>query len=73
MNDNEILLKLGHKVRFERSRRNLSQEKLAELSGLSRRSISTLETGVDNIKFKNLAKIAKAFGLEIKDLVDFKL
>ena len=31
MNDRELLLKLGNKIRYERVHRHLSQEKLAEL------------------------------------------
>ena len=32
MDDRELLLKLGNKIRYERVRRHLSQEKLAELA-----------------------------------------
>lgn len=70
---NEILLKLGQKIRYERVKKNLSQEELAELSGLCTQSISTLETGVKDIRFTTLHKLAKAFDLELKDLLDFKL
>ena len=73
MNEKEILFKLGSKIRFERFKRNLSQEGFAQLVGLSTRTISTLETGTNNIKFISLCKIANALDLEIKDLVDFKL
>ncbi len=46
---NEILLKLGNKIRYERMKRNLSQEGLAELIGLSIPSIRTMEKGTSNI------------------------
>lgn len=70
---NELLLKLGQKVRFERIKKNLSQDELAELVGLSKQSISALETGVSNLKFTNLYSIAKALGLNLGDFSDFKL
>ena len=70
---NEILLKLGNKIRYERIKRNLSQEKLAELAGLSMTAISLLETGTSNIKFLSLYQIIKALELKWSDFSDFKL
>jgi transcriptional regulator with XRE-family HTH domain len=69
----EILLKLGHKIKYERSKRNLSQQELAEIVGLSAQSIATLETGKTNVKFTNLYNIAKALNLNLGDFSDFKL
>ena len=43
--DNKITKLFGKKIKFERFRKSMSQEKLAELSNLSRRTISTIETG----------------------------
>lgn len=69
----DILLKLGQKIRYERIRRNLSQEDLAELVGLSKQSIGAIENGSSNVMFTNLYKIAKALGLNLGDFSDFKL
>lgn len=69
----EILLKLGNKIRYERMKQNLSQEDLAELIGLSTPSISTLEKGTSNIKFTTFYKIVKALNLDLSDFLDFKL
>ncbi len=69
----EILLKLGNKIRYERIKQNLSQEALAELAGLSMTAISLLETGKSNVKFTNLYKIAKALDMDLGDFSDFKL
>lgn len=69
----EILLKLGNKIRYERVKQNLSQEKLAELAEMSMTAISLLETGTSNIKFISLYKIVKALNLDLKDFLDFKL
>lgn len=73
MDNKEILFKLGYKIKFERNKMHLSQEGLADLAGLSPRTISMLESGKNNITFTNLYKIAKALNLEIKDLVDYTL
>ena len=70
---NEELLKLGQKIRFERTKRNLSQDDLEELSGVSRRTISDLERGITDIRYTNLLQLANALKLELHKLLDFKL
>ena len=71
MDNEELLLKLGNKIRYESVRKHLSQEKLAELANLNMRSISTIECGTTDVKFTTLNKIANALGVEIKTLVEF--
>ena len=73
MMDKEIFLKLGQKVRFERIRRNLSQEDLATKANINTRSISALECGPNDVKVSTLVSIAEAFKMNVKDLFDFKL
>lgn len=72
MDDRELLLKLGNKIRYERVRRHLSQEKLAELANMNMRT-STIECGTTDIRFTTLSKIATALDVEIKNLVEFVL
>ena len=67
------LIKLGQKIKFERKKRDLSQEKLAELSGISVHGISNIETGKTDVKYSNLLALSKAFGLEIYELLHFYL
>lgn len=69
----EILLKLGQKIRYERVKRKLSQESLAELAGLCTQSISTLEAGINNVRFITFYKIVKVLDLDLGDFSDFKL
>ena len=52
-------------------KRKMSQEKLAELAELNRNFIGMVERGETNITVKNLEAIAKAFGMEIKELFNF--
>ena len=73
MDDRELLLKLGNKIRYERVRRHLSQEKLAELANMNMRTISTIECRTTDIRFTTLNKIATALDVEIKNLVEFVL
>ena len=48
------LLQLGQKIRYERTKRGLSQEDLEEISSVSRRTISEIERGNADIRYTNL-------------------
>ncbi len=67
------LLQLGQKIRYERMKRALSQEALEELSSVSRRTISEIERGNADIRYTNLYQIAGALGIQISELLNFKL
>ena len=73
MNDVDTVKKLGEKIRIERNRRKLSQEKLAELSNLNRNFIGMIERGETNVTVKNLVNIANALDMNIKELFDFTI
>lgn len=63
-----ILIKFGEKVREERLKQNISQEKLAEKAGVHRTYIGMIERGEKNITLENINKIVKALDLKIKDI-----
>ena len=65
-------MELGNKIKFERAKKNLSQEKPAELAGISIHSISDIERGITDIRYINLFQIAEALEITIFDLLDFK-
>ena len=67
----EILKQFSVRVKKLRSRRGITQEDLAALSGLSRQYISDVERGQRNISLLNIEKIAKAFGITISELLTF--
>ena len=71
--ENETLFKLGQRIRYERVKRKMSQEDLADLADLNFRSISYIECGKHDVKFLTLEKLAKAFDMEIADLIQFKI
>ena len=52
--ESDEALKLAYKIKFERNKRNISQEELADLSGVSISTIKNLERGIGNITVKNL-------------------
>jgi transcriptional regulator with XRE-family HTH domain len=66
-----MLLRFGRKVRFEREKRDLSQEKFAEMADVHRTYIGMIERGEKNITLLNIEKIAAAFDITLKQLMDF--
>ena len=60
---------VGFNIRRIREERDLSQEELATLAGLHRAYVGQIERGEKNIGLKNLEKIAKALGVNVKDLI----
>ncbi|MCK9574101.1 MAG: helix-turn-helix domain-containing protein [Candidatus Omnitrophica bacterium] len=63
-----ILEQFGARVRKYRLKKKLSQEKLAELAGLHRTYIGQVECGKRNLALKNVAKLAKALNVSVKEL-----
>lgn len=70
MNNQEILIKFGEKVRTLRKDRKLSQEELSFKACLHRTYIGMIERAEKNITLINIEKIAKALNVEIKELFD---
>jgi len=64
----EILIKFGERVRKERMKLGLSQEKLASLAGVHRTYIGMIERAEKNITLENIEKIARALRIKIRDL-----
>ena len=62
---NEKLKKLGKNVKLERIRNDYSQEKLAELIGVSPRTISLIENGMQHPKFFLVVKIAEVLNVSV--------
>lgn len=59
----DALKRFGQKVRDLRTKKGISQERLAELSGLHRTYISSLELGKRNVSLINIHALAKALGV----------
>ena len=68
MKNNDTIKKLGQKIRIERQKRKMSQEKLAELADLNRNFVGMIERGETNLTVKKLENIANVF---IMDLFSF--
>ena len=70
---NEEFLKLGHKIKYERSKRKISQLQLSLKTGLTTRTISRMECGNIDVKYSTLLKIARALDISVSNLLNFQL
>ncbi len=68
MGKEPILLAFGQRVQELRKERNLSQEQLADLTGVHRTYIGMIERAEKNITLRNIEKIALALKIDIKSL-----
>ncbi len=59
----------GKRVRSLREKQGYSQEAFAHEVGVHRTYMGSIERGEKNVSLHNIAKIADALGLEIKDLL----
>jgi transcriptional regulator with XRE-family HTH domain len=59
---------LGKKITEIRKIKNISQEKLGEISGLHRTYVGSVERGERNISIEAISKICKALGIKLEDL-----
>lgn len=64
-----LLQALGKAIRQIREDRALSQERLAELAGLHRTYISSVEAGRRNLSIENIDSIANALGVSLTELI----
>jgi len=63
--DSEILKIFGKNIKLERIRKDLSQEQLAEKTGVSARTISLIENGLRHPKFFLVVKISQILGIDV--------
>ena len=66
----DIRIIYGERLKTLRKKKGLSQEELGFKSSLHRTYISEVERGRRNISIVNIAKIAKALNVSIKEFFD---
>lgn len=67
-----VSIQFGKRIRLEREKQGLSQERLGELSGMHRTYIGMLERAEKSATLPTIAKLSEALKVRIRDLVDFK-
>jgi len=65
----EILIRLGNKVKEIRKGKDISQEKLAELSGVDRSYMGRIERGEKNISLTKIYQISEALNVDASSLL----
>ena len=67
----DIKISVGKRVKELRNKLGISQEELADLAGLDRTYITSVECGKRNISIVNIEKLATALNVTIKDFFYF--
>ncbi|MBR1942729.1 helix-turn-helix transcriptional regulator [bacterium] len=67
----EVLFNIGQKIRIERTKKSLSQEKLAEITNISIKTIGKIERGQTDFVISNLISVAEALNVDVKELFNF--
>lgn len=60
---NELLVGMGQRIASARKAKNLTQEQLAELSGVSYQTISSAELNKKSLRAENIIRISQALGV----------
>lgn len=60
-------LQFGERLRQVRLKKDISQEKLGEMADLHRTYVSSVERGERNISLENIARLADALEIQIRE------
>jgi y4mF family transcriptional regulator len=66
MNTNGEKEVIGDIIRARRKARKIAQEQLADIAGISPRTLRDIEKGIANPQLETLIKICNVLGMEIK-------
>jgi len=69
----EFLSVVGQRVRKQRSEKNMSRKRLAEVSGVSERYLAQLESGQGNMSIALLRKVTTAIGMSMGALMSAEI
>lgn len=67
----DIKLLVGKRVKELRNKLGVSQEELADIAGLDRTYITSVECGKRNISIVNIEKLAKALNVTLAEFFNF--
>ena len=62
--------RLSHHLRALRKSLGISQEALADLSGMRRTYVGGIERGERNVSLDNIERLARALNVDVLDLLD---
>lgn len=64
-----LLISLGLTIKKNRLNKNISQEELADMCGLHRTYVSSVERGERNVSLINLVSLSKALDIKLIELL----
>lgn len=64
----DVLKRIGHNLRVERIKKNLSQEKFAEVAKVHMNYIGKIERGEQNLTIKKLVEITNSLEISVNDI-----
>lgn len=70
MNEQQLFIRIGDKIKEIRLLKGVSQQDLAAKCNFEKANMSRIEAGRTNLTIKNAFKICIALGIKLKDLVD---
>ena len=70
-NEKAILSEIGNRIQQYRVSMNITQAGFAKQCGISLKTIARIEKGIVEPKYLTLLRLAKAFDMKLKDLLDF--
>ena len=71
MNKELLLKKFGKNVKIERIKKDLTQEQLAEIMGVSQNFVSNIENGKQNMSLAKVLELSKHIGTDLENLLTF--
>ena len=71
MNEDILYKSIGMRIKYLREKKNLTQDKLAEKTGLSIDYIGKIEVNINKPGLRALIKISNALDVHIKELFNF--
>jgi len=72
MNEFQLYVKVGQKIRKIREDRDISQQELADRCNFEKSNMSRIEAGKTNLTLKTLLIISKVLTVPLKDFLDFE-
>ena len=73
MDKNTLLKKFGKNVKIERIKKDLTQEKLAEIMDVSQNYIANIERGKANMSLGKVLELSEFLKTSIMNFLDFNI
>lgn len=67
---NLLQTKVGLRIKNLRAASDFSQERFANMIGMDRTYLASIESGQRNVTLQNLAKIANGFGMSLSEFFE---